>query len=78
MLKRLLKKAKFKILGETEDLNINMAPGDSLALYAGDSDDPVLVREINKNMKVDRAVIFEVENALGMEEGIGGAFGKKK
>ena len=75
MLKRLFKK-KFKILDEIDDLKINIMPGDSLGLYLDNEE--VLVRVMDKELKVDRAVIFEVEDALGMEEGIGGAFGKKK
>ncbi len=75
MLKRLSKRAQFKILKELDNLNINVMPNDSLGLYLDGEE--ILVSVIDKELKVDRAVIFEVENALGMEEGIGGAFGKK-
>jgi len=75
MLRRLFKK-RFNILQEIDDININVMPGDTFGLYHDNNE--ILVQEIDKVMKIDRAVIFEVEDELGMEEGIGGAFGKKK
>lgn len=75
MLKKLFRKAKFNILEELDDLNINVMPGDSFGLYLDDEE--ILLSVIDKELKIDRAVIFEVFNELGIEEGIGGAVGKK-
>ena len=69
-------KEKFKILDEIDDLNITVMPGDSIVLLLDNEE--ILKRGVDKVRKIDRAVIFEVNGALGMEEGIGGAFGKKK
>ena len=76
MLKKLFRKKKFEILEERDDISINMMPRDTIALYYDDTE--LISSDITEKLHVDRAVIFKVENELGMEKGIGGAFGQKK
>lgn len=52
-----------------------VTPGDSIILKYGDEE--LLRDEITEVMTFDRVATFDVENELGFEKGIGGAFGKK-
>lgn len=76
MLKKLFKKIKFNILASDETVDINIGPGDSLGLYY--EGEEILCEVLEKEMHVDKVVIFEFEHAMGMKEGVGGAFGKKE
>lgn len=70
-----------KILAETP-ANFDLYPGDRMNLLYTDEfgkTTTVLSKEIEKSMKIDTGIVFELEDGdLGMELGIGGAFGKKR
>ncbi len=69
------------ILAEMDMEPITVRPGDIMVLKYNDEE--VLRHEFNIMDGVDytvfdRAVIFRVRNELGLKDGIGGAFGKKR
>lgn len=70
-----------KILDEIP-VDLNLCPGDRIHLLYTNEDGlttEVLMKEIDKVMSIDTGIVFELEDGdLGMELGIGGAFGKKK
>ena len=51
-------------------------PGDTIIL--SHNDDKLLTKDIDKEMTIDEVAIFEFKDEFGMEDGIGGAFGKHK
>lgn len=70
----------YKILGKTRTKRY-VEPGDTVHLYYTDANgisEHVLSADIETAMKIDRAIVFEAENEMGLEKCIGGAFGKAK
>lgn len=70
-----------KILAEAP-ADFILFPGDTITLLYTNEDgvtSNVLSKNIDKAMKIDIGVVFELEDGdLGMEFGIGGAFGKRR
>lgn len=64
-----------KILARRDDLYVWLNPGDTFRLQYNDK--TVLVQEIDKHILATSAVVFEIDGELGLEVGIGGAFGKR-
>ncbi len=69
------------ILAEMDMEPVTLRPGDIITLKYNDEE--VLTHELNIMDGVDytvfdKAVIFRVRNELGLKDGIGGAFGKRR
>jgi hypothetical protein len=79
-----VRKKVLKILAKRiYDSVFHVMPGDSIELRYYPPNWPqepskVLRTNIDKYMDIDTMIVFELENELGLEVGIGGAFGKEK
>ena len=67
---------KFKEIARSKFQPRILLPGDTVnVVHEGKT---VCTAEINKEMEVDTATVFQFEDWWGMKEGVGGTFGKSK